>query len=456
MNERDRPIRRIRGAAILLIALVGLSLASCSNGGGSREGVATPTTFPARETPMNATQLERDHGDHVVMVVAEMCNALGYAQGTGFAIDATHIVTNWHVVADDNEEPGSRIQGKPYIQTYGRGWYRGTVIAAHPELDLAVIELEPRELRFDTVFRWADTPTEDGQETAIMGYPGIEDGEFALTVADATQVDGTTRDIPSFGMTKALSARTGSGNSGGPVVNSDGEVLGMMTWGLGDLKHWWAIDAAAIREVVDADIADPDPSVGCTLADEDRSLRWAVRLGTFSDDGNPSEREAAIAPATPPGIDVTTVDSSDWAPFLLSDYPSVLLAGPFESEADAREAATAYQSALDSTGDEDQLVTTLFPEGAFTLGAGRLDCAPGFEAGAPVTEVTGVSYDDPLVLRADPSVDAPQVEELFDGDRVFPTSDDPVEADGVTWIHVGIYGNTCGWIAQRFTKAAPG
>ena len=100
--------------------------------------------------------------------------------------------------------------------TYQRGWRRGTVIGATSSPDVAVVRLDEDASELDRSVQWAERGPDAGQNLAILGFPGIEGGEFNLVVGTADAVDETTEGVPSFEVVRALSGRTGTDTSGDP------------------------------------------------------------------------------------------------------------------------------------------------------------------------------------------------------------------------------------------------
>ncbi|MGX4692609.1 MarP family serine protease [Streptomyces sp. JNUCC 63] len=140
-------------------------------------------------------------------------------EGSGFVYARRHVMTNAHVVAGiDN--PTVRVGG------VGRS-YEARVVLFDPDRDVAVLyvpELRAPVLRFD------DTATR-GEAAVVAGYP--QDGSLDLQAATvANRIRATGRDIyNSATVTReiySIRSTVRPGNSGGPLLTTDGRVFGMV------------------------------------------------------------------------------------------------------------------------------------------------------------------------------------------------------------------------------------
>lgn len=166
--------------------------------------------------------------------------------GSGFLLDDIGIVTNAHVVRD-NEAVDLRF--------HDRKWREGTVVETDLHSDLAVIEAtdqpdETHSLAFD------DEIPPIGTEVMALGSPLGFGGS-----ATAGIVSGVNRSLPSpsgFSIPAAIQtdAAVNPGNSGGPLVDLNGSVIGVVFAGAGE-NIGFAISAPLAERVLPV-LADGD------------------------------------------------------------------------------------------------------------------------------------------------------------------------------------------------------
>ncbi len=142
----------------------------------------------------------------------------GVQTGSGFLVSPVLVVTNAHVVAGIDH---------PVIHT-GRGARQATPVLFDPELDIAVLRLSSAGGRPLTI---VTTEVPSGTPAAVLGYPG--GGQLRASAASvAASYQAIGRDVYSRGLARRpvyeLRGRIGAGNSGGPVVNARGEVIGVI------------------------------------------------------------------------------------------------------------------------------------------------------------------------------------------------------------------------------------
>ncbi|NIJ15117.1 S1C family serine protease [Sphingobium vermicomposti] len=169
----------------------------------------------------------------VVIVATDGSEAYFVGHGSGFAIAPDKVLTNAHVVELTREEKNLVIG---VIPSEGRKSYGGRVIAYSPGNDLALIQLEEGHLPVSTFYAGA---VGDGQHVTAIGYPGTVDRAQGLGLKDMIEPLGTVktsgnvssgRSSHSFD-TVLHTAPLAAGNSGGPLVDDCGRVLGVNSFG---------------------------------------------------------------------------------------------------------------------------------------------------------------------------------------------------------------------------------
>ena len=145
----------------------------------------------------------------------------GNATGTGFVIDsAGHIVTNQHVVDEAETVTVAFAKG---------GEEQGRVIASDPSTDLAVVQVDlaghdVRPLELDR-----SAQVRVGDQVYAIGNPfGLE---RSLTAGIVSAVGRQIQSPNGFTIDNAIQtdAPVNQGNSGGPLLDSAGNVIGVVS-----------------------------------------------------------------------------------------------------------------------------------------------------------------------------------------------------------------------------------
>lgn len=289
----------------ILAASAAAALLAASCGGSSDESadtttaapvttLVTPATDPPADTtptteapsgPSGATSLEEVR-DAVVRIVGTGTFADPYSgvqanvpgSGTGFVIDPSGLaITNNHVVT-----------GAALLEVFVNGEDKprnARVVAVSECSDLAVIDIDGAELPF---LDWYDGPISAGMKIFAAGFP-LGDSEYTVLdgIVSKENADGET----SWSSVDAViehSADTLPGNSGGPIVTENGNVVAVNFAG-NDLGQSFAIGIDVARPVVEQLLAGVDvTSVGINgeaLNDGDVSGIWvsSVQSGSPAD-----------------------------------------------------------------------------------------------------------------------------------------------------------------------------
>ena len=180
---------------------------------GLDQGQAVPVPDASTDTPALNRAAES------VLKIAGTAYQCGQNQtGTGFVVSEDRIVTNAHVVAGVSE---------PVVEMADGGAMPGRVVYFDTQHDLAVLAVE--DLPVQPLPLSTDLPS--GSPAAFAGYP--HGGPFQsrpATIQDITTV--LVPDIygsnPSPEEIYRLAGNVQPGNSGGPLLTTDGQVAGVI------------------------------------------------------------------------------------------------------------------------------------------------------------------------------------------------------------------------------------
>ncbi len=162
--------------------------------------------------------------------------------GSGFIIDPSGIaVTNNHVVS------GGTVF-RVYVGGDTSKTYNAKVLGYSECSDLAVIDIEGEGFPF---VRWFEGPIKVGMDIYVAGFP-LGDPNFTLTkgIISKEKADGRS----SFSSVESVveyDATSNPGNSGGPVVTSNGEVVAVHYMGNRQTRQAFGIAGSLARSVVE-------------------------------------------------------------------------------------------------------------------------------------------------------------------------------------------------------------
>lgn len=276
MTTKTGRIRR--PTAVLMAAL----FAACSGGTIDSATSTSAATTTSPSVVEHVTSLQ-DVRAAVVRITAE--GTFEYPTGTSFdevgsgsgfliSSDGT-IVTNNHVVA-----------GAGLIQVYMDGDpepLNGRLVGSSECADLAVIDVNLNDTPY---LAWSDAPVTVGQEIYVAGFP-LGDPEYTLIdgIISKEVADGET-DWASIESVIEHTGDTLPGSSGGPIVTSDGQVVGVNYAG-DDLGQAFGISVATATTVVDEILSGVE------------TLAFGVNGYAYEDEQGTGVWVSSVVPASP-------------------------------------------------------------------------------------------------------------------------------------------------------------
>ncbi len=156
-------------------------------------------------------QIAKDALNYTVSVITLDKNSQTLALGSGFAIDNEHIVTNVHVIEGGNSVYILKTNSETRINCYG-------YVAIDKANDLVILKVENMSASF---VKMADTILpEIGERIYAMGNPKGLSGTFSEGIVSGRRNIGNSEVIQ-------ITAPISPGSSGGPVLNSKAELIGI-------------------------------------------------------------------------------------------------------------------------------------------------------------------------------------------------------------------------------------
>jgi S1-C subfamily serine protease len=174
----------------------------------------------------------------------------GGGTGTGFVVSATgHIVTNHHVIDGCSDIKGNLTGEAPVTLR---------LVNSDARNDLAL--LQGPDASFKTYAKIRDRAIHSGDSVVAIGYPyhGLLTSDFTVTTGIVSSLSGILNDTREL----QISAAVQPGNSGGPLFDTSGLIVGMVAAKIDALRVArytgtipeninFAIKTGAIRDFLD-------------------------------------------------------------------------------------------------------------------------------------------------------------------------------------------------------------
>ena len=266
--------------------------------------------------------------------------------GSGFVVSKDgYVVTNNHVIDGADEI---------YVKFSNGREYRTKLVGTSPEVDIAVLKIDSNETFKPLEFANSDQ-VQIGQWSIAFGNPlGLNDSMTVGIVSAAGRSSLGIEEIENFIQTDAA---INQGNSGGPLIDITGKVIGVNTaiysQSGGSVGIGFAIPANLVTTVKDSIIATgkfEKPYIGIYLgnldADKVKALNLKSSNGVFIA-GTVPNGPAAAAGITKNDI-ITAVDGKE-----------VNSAGAFVGEIAAKKVGQSVKLTISRNGKTTEVSVTL-------------------------------------------------------------------------------------------------
>ncbi len=213
----------------------------------------------------------------VVLISQSGEQLIPVTHGTGFAVTPTRIVTNAHVIREALQDDTLRIG---IVPSEGGDSAFVKTVAVSPRNDLALIEITDSALRLPPL-TFAGGVSGNMGEVSAVGYPMNVDLAQGLEISDIFNSQPPVKsrgflsgERPSRQFDTILhTAPIARGNSGGPLLDGCGRVLGVNSFGAdsdgSDAEFYFAV---SLRELLpflrDNDIEPRTNALPCRSIDE--------------------------------------------------------------------------------------------------------------------------------------------------------------------------------------------
>jgi 2-alkenal reductase len=148
-------------------------------------------------------------------------------QGSGFVIDGDgRIATNAHVITNGTGDKIAKAK-EVYVQFSGGDQVPAKIVGYDPNADVGLIKVEPKGLDLVPLQLGHTGTVAVGDPVAAIGSPFGEENSLSVGVVSAK--DRTIEALTDFSISDAIQtdAAINRGNSGGPLLDTRGRVIGI-------------------------------------------------------------------------------------------------------------------------------------------------------------------------------------------------------------------------------------
>jgi S1-C subfamily serine protease len=183
---------RLTGLAVLIAALTFIS----------------SSTWASETSPNQITQLK----SAVVIITTYDATGTALLQGSGFFINANEVATSLHVIKGANQIRIETFAGTMVTVK--------SVVATNQEADLALLRLA-ESCPNSAILQLVATPPHEGEPVMLVSNP--QGSRWKITRGNV----GLLWEFSGFRTRLQITAEIAPGSSGGPVLNEQGQVVGI-------------------------------------------------------------------------------------------------------------------------------------------------------------------------------------------------------------------------------------
>jgi S1-C subfamily serine protease len=220
------------------------------------EATAAPNSFADSSDAKSVQEIYAAAGPGVVQVLSLSVDSQepffggqpARAQGSGFVIDkAGHIVTNYHVVEGANEVK---------VNFSGEDEIDAEIVGVDPSTDIALLKIDSQARALTPIPLGNSDALRVGDSVVAIGNPFGLDRTVTAGIVSALQRDIQAPNGFTIGKAIQTDAPINSGNSGGPLLNTRGEVVGVNSQirtdgsGEGNVGIGFAVPINTVKQVV--------------------------------------------------------------------------------------------------------------------------------------------------------------------------------------------------------------
>ncbi len=175
-----------------------------------------PTLVQAAQAQETLPELIRRVKPAVVAIITYDDKNEMKMTGSGFFIRPGQVLTNLHVIDGAHHAEVRTFDGK------GKTYAVGGIVSLDDEADLAVLSISLPADRVRSL-EIASALPEEGEQVFVIGNPLRLEGSVSDGIVSAV------REVPNLGEIVQITAPISHGNSGSPLFNMKGQVLGVIT-----------------------------------------------------------------------------------------------------------------------------------------------------------------------------------------------------------------------------------